>query len=241
MAEENTEILYRVLGEFFEGTWAIAKKGSDSIDANLVKIKTEGKELYSTIMLRNIISDLCCCLDSLERGHWRTIVNSLRVALEDYCCALQLYADPEAYALFLIEKLDAPKSVTFAKRHRQQCEHFGRLYGEYSSIVHHSQLSLLTRQMVSIDNVVVCYAHLKSINPSKLTPQISTLPFIAFLLMEIGVLAEEICLNLVEEPYFGEKTKEGYQRRFDIPEAIFIRRLAEKAYALLHPPTSPPV
>src|ERR1700685_3691311 len=92
LAEENTEVLYKELAEFLDGTWSLAKRSSNVIDANLLRIKIEGKELDSNIVLRNIISDLCCCLDSLERGGCRTIDNNLRMAFEDYCCALQLYA-----------------------------------------------------------------------------------------------------------------------------------------------------
>ena len=105
-AKDNTDILHKHLGEFLEGTWSLARKSTDVIDTYRVRIKTEGKELDSTLVLRNIISDLCCCLDSLERGGCRTIDNNLRMSFEDYCCALQLHADPKAYALFLKEDLD---------------------------------------------------------------------------------------------------------------------------------------
>jgi len=66
----------------------------------------------------------------------------------------------------------------------------------------------------------------------------SNLIFIAFLLIEVGILAEEICLDLVDTPYFGIKTPEGYQKRFDTPEAIFILKLAEKADSIFNPPAS---
>ncbi len=237
-AEENSRILHRELAEFLDGTWSLARKSSDVIDSCRVRIKTEGKELDSTLVLRNIISDLCCCLDSLERGGCRTIDNNLRMAFEDYCCALQLYADPKAYPLFLKEDLDIPQAITFAKKHRQGYEDFGQLYGHFSSILHHSRLILLARQVVSIENAMVCYAHLKPINPIKLTGQISKLIFIAFFLIEIGMLAEEICLGLIEAPYFGIKTPEGFQKRFDTPEAIFILKLAEKTDSILNPPGS---
>lgn len=234
-AEENSRILHRELAEFLDGTWSLARKSSDVIDSCRVRIKTEGKELDSTLVLRNIISDLYCCLDSLERGGCRTLLNNLRMAFEDYCLALQLHADPKAYTLFLKDELDAPKAVTFAKKQREGYKDFGQLYGLFSNISHHSQLTLLARQVVSIENDVVCYAHLKPINPTKLTPQVSNLVFIGFLLIEIGVLAEEICLDLIDKPYFGIKTSEGYQKRFDTPEAIFMLKLIEKADTILNP------
>ena len=235
-AEENTKILHEELAEFFEGVWSLAEKSSNVIDANLVRIKDKGEILDSTIVLRNIISDLCCCLDSLERGACRTIDNNLRMAFEDYCCALQLNVDPKAYGLFLKEKFDISKAISFAKKYDQRYEDFGELYGRFSNISHHSRLILLARQIVSIENDVICYAHLKPINPTKLTAQISKLSFIAFLLIEIGVLGEEICLDLIDMPYFGCKTPEGYQRRLDTDEAIFILRLAEKTNVILNPP-----
>ena len=234
-AEENSKILHEELAEFLNGTWILACKSSNVIDSCLGEIKTECKELDSTRILRNIISDLCCCLDSLERGGCRTIDNNLRMAFEDYCCAVQLYADPKAYSVFLKADLDAPKSVTFAKKQCEGYEDFGRLYGHFSSISHHSGPLLLARQIVSIENEMVCYAHLKPIKPTELTAQISKLIFIAFLLIEIGMLAEKISLDLIDTPYFGIKSQQGYQKRFDTPEAIFIRKLAKKTDSILNP------
>jgi hypothetical protein len=75
----------------------------------------------------------------------------------------------------------------------------------------------------------VQYTHLKAINPDRLIPQISNLSFIAFLLMEIGLLAEEICISQNATLHFGEKTTEGYKKRLDTPGAIFLIKLLDKA------------
>lgn len=228
-AEKNTKVIEECLGEFIDGTWSLARKSCDIIDSYRAKIKNEGKELDSTLILRNIISDLCCCLDSLERGSNRTVTNNLRMAFEDYCCAIQIQWDPKAYTLFLNEKLDVPKAITFAKKFREGYGDFGEIYGKLSNISHHTKLTLLDRQVLSIENNTACYAHLKPINPNKLTSQMSDLIFIAFLLIELGTMAEEICIDLIENPYFGIKTSQGYQKRLDTSEALFIVKLAAKA------------
>lgn len=237
-AENNSKVLHQHLGEFLDGTWALARKITDIIDRFRAEIPFEGKELDATLMLRNIISDLCSCLDGLERGGDRTVSNNLRMTFEDYCCAVQLHWDPKAYDLFVQEKLDIPGAVPFAKKLREGYQDFGRIYGLFSKISHHSQLALLARQILSIEheNSAICIAHLKPINPDKLIPQVINLAFIAFLLMEIGALAEEMCLAIVDMPlYFGIKTPDGYEKNFDIPEVAFILKLADKLDRVLHP------
>ena len=193
-----------------------------------MKVKGDEKRLISILILRNIISDLCCCLDSLERGGNRTITNNLRMAFEDYCCAIAIQWNPKAYSLFLKKKLDIPRQVSFAKKYREGYEDFGKIYGMLSDISHHSKLSLVTRQVLFIERDIVYYAHLKPINPNKLIFQASSLRFIAFLLIEVGTMAEEICIDLIERPYFGIKTFEGYQKNLNIPEVIFSIKFDEK-------------
>lgn len=230
-AQRNTTILYQSLGEFIDGTWALAQKSTDVIDTFRAEIPCEGKELDTTLMLRNTISDLCSCLDALERGGDRTLQNNLRMAFEDFCLAVQLHWDTKAYDLFLKEKLSVPDAVPFAKKHKEGCQDFGRMYGLFSKISHHSRLLLLARQILFIDakRNLICLAHLRPVNPAKLIPQVTNLTLIAFLLIEIGVLTEEMCHLIVDKPlYFGMKTSQGYEKRFDTPEAIFIMKLAGK-------------
>jgi len=77
-------------------------------------------------------------------------------------------------------------------------------------------------------------------NPVKLIPQVSNLALIAFLLIEIGVLAEEICFQIVDKPlYFGLKTQKGYEKKFDTLEAIFVLKLADKLNSVLYPDAFP--
>ncbi len=233
IAEQNTTILTEHLGAFLEGTWTLAHRISNTIDCCLAKILREGKELDSTLILRNMISDLCCALDSLERGGWRTVITSIRTSFEDYCCALQIYADPKAYPLFLKEELDIPKTVSFAKKNRDGYKDFGRMYGMFSSLSHHSRLILLARQVVFIKKDTICLAHLKPIDPNNLKAQANNLLFIAFLLMEGGLLIEEICTDLIETPYFFRTTPNGLERTHDTPESKFIIKLIEKVDQIL--------
>lgn len=229
-ADQNTAIIQEHLGEFVEGTWILAQKCSNVIDSSLCSLPaSSAKEAHIITLLRNTVSDLCCCLDVLERGAERTLVNNLRMTFEDYCLGLQVQFDPKAYHLFLKEDLQTPKAVTFAKNLKIGFEDFGILYRHFSKISHNSQLELLARQVVSIQDGVVQYTHLKTINPNCLIPQISNLSFIAFLLMEIGLLVEEICISQNTALHFGEKTTKGYKKRLDTPGAIFLIKLLDKA------------
>ncbi len=92
------------LGEFVRGTWFLARKCSNVIDSYLSSLPASSeKEALIITLLRNTVSDLCCCLDALERGTERPLSNNLRMAFEDYCLGLQIQFDPKAYGLFLFD------------------------------------------------------------------------------------------------------------------------------------------
>lgn len=176
--------------------------------------------------MRNAISNLYCCLDSLERGHDRTVTSNLRMAFEDYCYAIAIHWNAEYYSLFMKEDLKVGQAISFAKKNRGNHKHFGELYGILSKITHHYDSTLLVRQILSMVGDVQYYAHLKPINPNKLFPQVFNLSLIAFLLLEVGAMAEEICIDLAEKPYFGIKILQEYQRSFDTSEDIFLIKLS---------------
>lgn len=53
LAEQNTKIIEECLGEFIDGTWALARKSSDIIDLYYVRLKNEKKNellLYFCVM-----------------------------------------------------------------------------------------------------------------------------------------------------------------------------------------------
>ena len=152
-------------------------------------------------MLNNSISDLLCCLDSLERGHCRTIENNLRMIFEDYCCALHISKDENTYIRFLKGDHQASNSISYAKK-AQKMEEIGQLYGYLSNISHHKDPNLLGRQIVSITGGDTFFSHLKPIDPKRLTLQVVSLLSILHLLRGGAELAEEICLDILEKPYF---------------------------------------
>ena len=203
VANDNIKAINEYLGDFTDDVWDFAHKSSSQIDQG-IKLTTDKKTLDILLILRNSISDLLCCLDSLERGHDRTVDNNLRMAFEHYCIMLQIYEDKKAYARFLEGKLSASGAVSFAKK-KKGFEAFGPIYSNYSIISHHEKYCLIARQIVSIKNNTELYMHLKPIDNNKIYPQISRLLFIALLLRFIGQAGERAAADILKELYFLEK------------------------------------
>lgn len=233
MADKNSHDIQQHLGEFIEGSWKTAQKCSKQVSICLQSIKSSQKQLECTAMLYNSISDLFCCLDAFERGHDRTISNNLRMILEDYCCVIQINKDEAAYKQFSNNKHLASKSVGYAKKTHENRKFLGNLYGELSKISHHNGKHLLARQTVSIKNGCELYSHLKPIDPNRLYGQINHLLMINHLFLSIAELAEEICINNLETPYFLTKSKDGWQRNLNTKECEFIQKLTLKAQQIL--------
>ncbi len=123
-ADENKKVLYESLGEFVEGTWALGRKSKEIIDSYQAQITENGKELTALRMLQNTVLDLCCALDSLERGHSRTLANNLMMIFENYCVVLQLQSDSRAYSIFLKGDFESSKAVTLAKKQNREQKDF---------------------------------------------------------------------------------------------------------------------
>jgi hypothetical protein len=225
MAENNAIAAHRFLGDFYEGGWKLAHTSSQVIDQclNMEEIVNDIKLTFLLIMLRNCISDICCNLDSLERGHDRTVLNNLRMTFEDFCCALHMHDDNTIYEKFLCGKHSASKSIDPAGKLRLNNPEFKSIYGRLSKVSHHMLPQLLARQMVSREGLL---SHLKPLVPNRLHIQVYPLMIIVDFLRSIGEFAEEMCLHLLPTPYFWIKPTE---RNLGTNEDILIRSLIQKA------------
>lgn len=174
-------------------------------------------------MLRNCISAICCCLDSLERGHDRTVLNNLRMVFEDFCCTLHMHNDNAIYEKFLLSKHSATDSIGPARKLRPNDKKFKWIYGELSKVSHHKLVEFLARQMVSREGLL---SHLKPLNPKRLHIQVFPLMIIVDFLRSIGEFAEEICLHLLPTPYFWLSPSE---QNLETKEDMLIRKLAQQA------------
>lgn len=225
IAEDNTVAAYQLLGDFYQGSWKLVQTSSNVVDRcrSLDTVANDLKKHNLLIMLRNSISDICCCLDSLERGHDRTILNNLRMIFEDFCCVLHIHSDNAVYEKFLANKHSATDSIGPAGKLRPNDTKFKWIYGELSKVSHHKAVELIARQMVTREGPL---SHLKPINPDRLHIQVYPLMIILDFLRSIGEVAEEMCLHLLAAPYFWTSSSE---RNLTTKEDDLIRRLFEKA------------
>lgn len=201
IAEENTLASQELLEDFYTVGWKLAQTSSKIIDKclNMYEIANDVKKTHLLMMLHNCISDLCCCLDSIERGHDRTVLNNLRMVFEDFCCVLHMQNEDKIYKNFISNRHTATDSIGPAKKLRPNDKSFKWLYGELSKISHHKNVELLARQMVSREGQL---SHLKPISPNKLSIQVFPILIIINFLRSIGKEAEKICIHLLPTPYF---------------------------------------
>ena len=224
IAEENTIISQQLLEEFYVVGWKLAIISSSVIDDCLStsEVVVDVKKTLLLLMLRNCISDICCCLDSLERGHERTVLNNLRMVFEDFCCVIHIHNDDVIYQKFINGQHQASKSIGTAKKLRVGDKKFDFLYGELSKVFHHVRPELIARQMQTRDGQL---SHLKLINEKCLDVPKTPLYIIIDFLRSIGEFAEEICLNFLPSPYFWIKSS---TRNLETSIDILIQKLVVK-------------
>lgn len=193
LADQNMLASQEHLKKFYEAAWELAQKGTNIIGKclNIEEIGRNTKKYLLLVMLRNCISDLCCCLDSLERGHDRTVFNNIRMIFEDFCCVVHMNYDQKIFEKFLKGNHYASKSVGPAKNLRPNDAKLSVLYGELSKISHHTCPELVARQMISRDGIL---SHLKPIDLKKLHVQVNPLCMIIDFLKSIAEVAEQVCL-----------------------------------------------
>ncbi len=228
-AETNTQYVNENMPELITGAWQLASRVNGQIDICSGLVAHDKRKSDLMIMMSNSVSDICCCLDGLERGHDRTIENNLRMIFEDFYSVLYMSENEKAYNDFVKSDLTLNDALLFSKR-QPGFEKFGSLYGLQSKVAHHYQnYNLLARQIVSInENGEVLFSHLKLIQHIKLTGFLSKLLSITFFLRAIGELAEKISIDILKDPYFWIKSENNLERNFNIEEQPFLEALISK-------------
>lgn len=231
-AELNASDLQKMLGEWIDGAWQLASKVSQQIDNRLILSSIDKRSLDIIILIRNCVSDILCCLDSLERGHNKTIDNNLRMIFEHCCLSIWIFHKDDVYADFINDNISAQKAVNFAKPYLGG-GHMGYIYNIYSKVTHHQLYSLLARQIVSIRDGKELYMHLKPIDVDKTYTYLNHLSLIIILLRFLGEHAERVCAPIIQDFYFLQKIGKDYQSNLNISEQLFIDRLFSHMKSIL--------
>jgi hypothetical protein len=230
IAENNVKSIEADLGDLLNKTWEVVSVSSQVID-NCLKVQSildNAKTVNLLLISRNLLSDCCCCLDSLERGHERTIFNNLRMILEDLCTVMEASENEQVYNALQAGKHQASRSVTFATK-RYPTHGLGHTYGWLSDISHHKVQWLMVRQWINREGLV---AHIKPYDPNRRQPLLNAILTIMHLARFTGEIAEELCLDELEILYFWTKGKE----RHPSPAInIVMSEIAEKIHGMMRP------
>lgn len=206
-AESNSIDFEKHLGDLLDKTWEVIKVSSLVIDKCLeVESKSttdNAKQIRLLMMSRNLLSDCCCCLDALERGHERTIFNNLRMILEDLCCIIEASENEKVYVALQNGNHQASKSISFAAK-QYPTQAIGDSYGMLSKVSHHMASDLIVRQWVNRDGLL---SHIKPFNPDRHQAQLNILLSITHFSRLVGEVAEKLCIDKLEVPYFWTKQK----------------------------------
>ncbi len=217
-AEKNEQLFHEALGPDFENIWNLLEVYNKQINICVNKSCNDEKRNLLMIMLWNSMSDIFCCMDALERGHEQTVFNNLRMILENFCFVFEITQDKTYYIWeeFKKSRYSTQKSVgEISNKFKKRFKDLYTLYRHLSGISHQSQFYLIARQLVSRPTDIAIFSHLKPINQEKFKTQINILLIIIFLSRSIAELAEEFCIDLLDKPYFGEKTQAGWQKGND--------------------------
>ena len=203
LANDHSSTLQAHLGELVDDVWEVVRTGSKVIERclNTDMATNSEKYLYLLLVLRNSLSDCCCCLDAVERGHDRTVYNNIRMILEDLSAAIHANGDEKILNEFCNGNHQASNSITFAKKHYSN---LGRIYGKLSEISHHSKKELAVRQWVNREGQL---SHLKPFNSNHVYGHLNILSLIIQLARIIGEVSEDVCIKELPSPYFWSAPK----------------------------------
>lgn len=151
-----------------------------------------------------MLSDCCCCLDAFERGHERTVQNNLRMILEDFCSIVEASENDSVFTALQQGKHQASRSISFATSKYPKLD-IGNMYGELSKTSHHKEQGLFTRQWTNPRGII---SHIKPFNPNLGNTQGDILFRIMLFARIVGEVAEKLCIDELEAPYFWTKEKE---------------------------------
>jgi len=219
--EENILTSHKLLGDYYEVAWNLMSIGDEIIYKCLMtqQIADDIKKTNLLLILRNCISSIYYCLDGVEKGYDRTILNNLRMVLEDLSLVIHIYHDDEAYKKFKNGKHQASASIGYARKIRPNDQIFS-LYGELSKVSHHVDIELIAMQMVTRNGLI---SHLKPINSYTLDIQINLIMIIILLTRTIGEFSEEICLKYLYNFYFWiNSSKKNTETPIDIKIQLLV-------------------
>lgn len=222
-AENNSKDIEEHLGDLLNKTWEIIRVSSLVIDKCLQveSVSDNAKYIHLLMMSRNLLSDCCCCLDALERGHDRTISNNLRMILEDLSCIMEATENEKVYAALLKGKHQASQSISFADK-LYPGQDLKLTYGKLSKISHHKSDALFVRQWINRHGLL---SHIKPFDPNHCQQQLEVLQMIIHFARLAGEVAEQLSIDKLEVPYFWTKQK----NRNPYPEInITISEVTEK-------------
>lgn len=222
-ADNNSKDIEEHLGDLLNQIWEVVRVSSHVIDKCLQveSISDNAKHIHLLIMSRSLLSDCCCCLDALDRGHERTILNNLRMILEDLSCIIDASENEKVYAALQNGKHQASKSVSFAVK--QYSTHgLGDLYGMLSKVSHHMSPDLFVRQWINRDGLI---SHIKPFDPNRHQTQLNILLMITHFARLIVEVSEKPHIDALTVPYFWAKDK---NRILSPPINIIVSEIAEK-------------
>lgn len=222
-ADNNSNDIEDHLGDLLNKTREVVRVSSLVIDKCLQveSISNNAKHIHLLLMSRSLLSDCCCCLDALERGHERTILNNLRVILEDLSCIIDASENEKVYVALQNGKHQASKSVSFSVK--QYSTHgLGDLYGMLSKVSHHMSSDLFVRQWINRDGLI---SHIKPFDPNRHQTQLNILLMITHFARLVGEVSEKPHIDALTVPYFWTKDK---NRIPSPPINITVSEIAEK-------------
>ncbi len=232
-AKKNEELFKEIIEPDFLRFWSFVEICNERVNTSFKCVNDScpnSKEFFLILMLRNSISDLLHCVDSLERGHGNTILNNLRMILEGLCLAFYLYQDKtnDSFYRYKNNKNDtniAQVAINFCKKY-DGYESFGQLYGILSEISHHANVEQTVHK---IDRASSTIHHINPINVSQFKLQANPLLMIMFMFRAIAELAEGISIDLIEEPYFVERRENAlFSRKLNLKEDEFMQKFGSR-------------
>lgn len=195
-AENHSYAMEKHMGQIIDDIWEVLRICSQVIDHCLHMDNVQSVSLL--LILRNMISDCCACLDAFERGHERTIFNNIRMSLEDFACVVHAKNDHVILESLLAGNYQSSRSISFL-RDNYPTHEFNITYGWLSKWSHHSMEGLVFRQWVNRDGLL---SHLKPFDLGRKQHLLDALLIIVHLARLAGEEAESLCFNELDRSYF---------------------------------------
>ena len=200
LAEIHSDAIHKHIGQLVDDVWEVVRICSQVIDhcLRMDGVLNNEKLLSMLLILRNMVSDCCCCMDALERGHERTIFNNIRMILEDLSCVVHAKENSRVLEALLAGDYQASNSISFIKD-KYPTHELHKIYGLLSKLSHHTMQELVVRQWVNRDGLL---SHLKPFDPNRKQAKLNVLLMVTHLVRLAGEVAESLCFNELDQSYF---------------------------------------